>query len=241
PPSRSRAAASTARTSLTPALVADSSSKAELVAWATIWARVVLPLPAGPHRITERSSSASIRERRALRWPSTWAWPTNSSRVRGRIRAASGAPACSASSAPAENRSVGPSLARPGCSLQPGLDGGAIVPNSPVPSPGRDGGPVGPTGLRPAWTAARPGRGSRGKARGSAPRCRALVNVCTCSQKAGGVRPDRFRYPVAQVPAAIVRPVPYVEVLAQTKSQVTYNVGRCRSPYPTPDRRLPAR
>src|SRR6266498_1975354 len=59
--------------------------------------------------------------------------------------------------------------------------------------------------------------------------------------KAGGVRPDRFRYPVAQVPTTIESPVPYVEVLAQTKSQVTYNVGRCRSPYSTPDRRLPAR
>jgi hypothetical protein len=59
--------------------------------------------------------------------------------------------------------------------------------------------------------------------------CRVPVNVCTCSLKAGGVRPGRFRYPVAQVPAAIVSPVPYVEVLAQTKSQITYNVGRCRA------------
>jgi hypothetical protein len=49
------------------------------------------------------------------------------------------------------------------------------------------------------------------------------------ARKAGGNRPGRFRYPVAQVPAAIVNPVPYVEVLAQTKSQVTYNVGRCRA------------
>jgi hypothetical protein len=105
-PSRSRAAASSARTSLTPALVAESSSKWDRVAWAMIWASEVLPVPAGPHRITERSSSASIRARRALPGPSTWPWPTNSSRVRGRILAASGASWSASRSARSENRSM---------------------------------------------------------------------------------------------------------------------------------------
>src|SRR4029453_8058300 len=94
-----------ARTSLTPALVADSSSKCDRVALAMMWASEVLPVPAGPHRITERSSSASIRARRALWGPSTWPWPTNSSSVRGRIRAARGASWSPSRSAPSENRS----------------------------------------------------------------------------------------------------------------------------------------
>src|SRR5919197_1722963 len=114
-PSRWRAAASTARTSLTPALVADSCSKWERVARATMCASEVLPVPAGPHRITERSSSASISARRALPAPSTWACPTNSSRVRGRIRAAKGAWLPASSPALASNRSmVGPSYCLPG-------------------------------------------------------------------------------------------------------------------------------
>jgi hypothetical protein len=105
-PRRWRAASSTARTSLTPALVADSSSNCERVARATICASEVLPVPAGPHRITERSSSASISARRALPGPSTCAWPTNSSRVRGRILAASGAVSAPISAALAEKRSM---------------------------------------------------------------------------------------------------------------------------------------
>ena len=109
-PSRSRAAASTARTSLTPALVADSSSKCDRVAWAMMWASDVFPVPAGPHRITDRSSSASISARSALCDPSTCPWPTNSSSVRGRIRAASGASWSASRSARSENRSMsGPS------------------------------------------------------------------------------------------------------------------------------------
>ena len=105
-PRRSRAAASTARTSLTPALVADSSSKCDRVAWAMMWASEVFPVPAGPHRITDRSSSASISARRALPGPSTCPCPTNSSRVRGRIRAASGASWSASRSARSENRSM---------------------------------------------------------------------------------------------------------------------------------------
>jgi hypothetical protein len=105
-PRRSRAAARTARTSLTPALVADSSSKCDRVALAMMWASEVFPVPAGPHRITDRSSSDSIRARRALPGPSTCPCPTNSSRVRGRIRAASGASWSASRSARSENRSM---------------------------------------------------------------------------------------------------------------------------------------
>jgi hypothetical protein len=76
------------------------------VAAAMMWASEVLPVPAGPHRITERSSSASIRARRALWGPSTWPWPTNSSSVRGRIRAARGASWSPSRSARSENRSM---------------------------------------------------------------------------------------------------------------------------------------
>ena len=43
----------TARTSLTPAVIAESSTKRLLVALETTYARVVLPVPGGPQRITE--------------------------------------------------------------------------------------------------------------------------------------------------------------------------------------------
>lgn len=43
----------TARTSFTPAVTADNSTKRRPVARETTWARVVLPVPGGPHRITE--------------------------------------------------------------------------------------------------------------------------------------------------------------------------------------------
>ena len=104
-PKRRRARSMAARASLTVAATAESSSKALAVAAATTRARVVLPVPGGPHRITEDSRSASISSRSGRPGPIRWSWPTISSRVRGRSRAASGARRLSRSAAAASNRS----------------------------------------------------------------------------------------------------------------------------------------
>ena len=53
PPVARRAPSMTARTSLTPAVIAESSTKRLLVALLTTYARVVLPVPGGPQRITD--------------------------------------------------------------------------------------------------------------------------------------------------------------------------------------------
>ena len=86
----------TARTSLTPALSADSWAKRRLFALATSSASVVLPVPGGPYRISDIGASPSTRRRSGEPGPSRCCWPTTSSRVRGRIRAASGAFAATA-------------------------------------------------------------------------------------------------------------------------------------------------
>lgn len=52
-PEERRAPSMTARTSLTPAVMADSSTKRFWVAWLTTYASVVLPMPGGPQRITD--------------------------------------------------------------------------------------------------------------------------------------------------------------------------------------------
>ena len=72
-PSRSRASASTRRTSGMPTDTAESSSKWDRVVWATIRASVVLPVPGGPKKIIEPIRSSAIALRSA--WPS----PTTSS------------------------------------------------------------------------------------------------------------------------------------------------------------------
>ena len=88
------------------AVTADSGTKAlAVVVPAMSWARVVLPVPGGPQRITEDRRSASIRARSGMPGPSRCSWPTTSSRRAGRIRAASGARRCRRSSAAAANRS----------------------------------------------------------------------------------------------------------------------------------------
>ena len=60
---RSSAAASTTRSSFTPESTALSPSKCALVWLRMTCARVVLPEPGGPHRISERSASPSINRR----------------------------------------------------------------------------------------------------------------------------------------------------------------------------------
>ena len=54
---------------------------------------MVLPEPGGPQRMIDVRSSAAIMRRSGEVGPTTFCWPTNSSRERGRIRAARGAPA----------------------------------------------------------------------------------------------------------------------------------------------------
>src|SRR4051812_11819074 len=107
-PSRSRARASTSRTSFTVAETADSSSNAAPVEAATIRASVVFPLPGGPYRIEEWTRSSSIARRNAEPSPSTCAWPTNSPSVAGRSRCASGATSLARRSAASEKRSLMP-------------------------------------------------------------------------------------------------------------------------------------
>ncbi len=113
PPAARRAPSMTARTSLTPAVIADSSTNRLSVALETTYARVVLPVPGGPHRITEEGPAGppepSPTSRRSGEPDfSRCCWPTTSSRVRGRIRTARGLAAGSfswRSSAAAVNRS----------------------------------------------------------------------------------------------------------------------------------------
>ena len=75
PPSRSRARASTARTSSTRAETAESSSNAADDASATIRAIVVLPTPGGPWRIIDGARPSSIARRSAVPGPRTLVCP----------------------------------------------------------------------------------------------------------------------------------------------------------------------
>ena len=72
-------------------MTADSCSNARDVVPATARASVVLPVPGGPHSSTDDRRSCSTRRRSGRPRPSSCGWPTTSSIVRGRSRAASGA------------------------------------------------------------------------------------------------------------------------------------------------------
>jgi hypothetical protein len=72
------------------AVQADSSSNAASACWAASRASVVLPAPGGPYRTMLCGWPASSDWRSAEPGPSRCSWPTNSSSVCGRIRAASG-------------------------------------------------------------------------------------------------------------------------------------------------------
>ncbi len=96
----SRARSMTARTSLTPAVTAESSTKARPLPAESSEASVVLPVPGGPHRMTEttgESACAVISVRKRDPGASARSCPTTSSRVRGRMRTARGADELSAS------------------------------------------------------------------------------------------------------------------------------------------------
>ena len=79
-----------ARMSLTPEVTADSSTKRRRVARLTTVASVVFPVPGGPHSSSAMGASSSTSRRSGLPSPSRCRCPTTSSRVRGRIRTASG-------------------------------------------------------------------------------------------------------------------------------------------------------
>ena len=91
--SRRVAVASTPRTSLTPALTADSCSKAASVSSATSRASVVLPVPGGPQRIIDTGRPRRTISPKAAPGSRRCGWPTTSSRDRGRIRAGNGSAA----------------------------------------------------------------------------------------------------------------------------------------------------
>src|SRR6516165_4453407 len=88
-----RAVSITARTSLTPADRADRASNRRPVVCEISAARVVLPLPGGPYRMTDATPAPSTRRRSGDPGANKWPCPTTSSSDAGRIRTASGAPA----------------------------------------------------------------------------------------------------------------------------------------------------
>ena len=71
--------------------MADTSTNSDSVRSAIIWASEVLPVPAGPNRMTELRESLSMAVRSQLPSPTAACCPTNSSRLRGRMRTARGA------------------------------------------------------------------------------------------------------------------------------------------------------
>ena len=85
----------TARTSFTPAVIAESSTNLRPGARAITCARVVLPVPGGPYKITEDGPAgpafSPANTRRGAPGVSRCSWPRTSSIVRGRIRTANGA------------------------------------------------------------------------------------------------------------------------------------------------------
>src|SRR5216683_2450956 len=84
------ATAMTSLISLMPARTALKETNSELVSRAMSRARVVFPQPGGPQKSMEPRLSFSICTRRDLPGPRSFSWPMNSSRVRGRMRSASG-------------------------------------------------------------------------------------------------------------------------------------------------------
>jgi len=84
------AVSSWARTSLTPAVTAESSTKRRLVCLETTAAMVVLPTPGGPHRKTDIAPLPCASRRSGEPGASRCSCPTISSRFCGRIRTASG-------------------------------------------------------------------------------------------------------------------------------------------------------
>ena len=71
--------------------MADTSTNVAFVVSATMCASDVLPVPAGPNRMTELRRSCSMALRSQLPRPTASSCPTSSSSERGRMRTARGA------------------------------------------------------------------------------------------------------------------------------------------------------
>jgi len=71
--------------------MADTSTNVAFVVSAMTCASEVLPVPAGPNRMTELNWSCSMALRSHEPGPTASSWPTTSSSVRGRMRTAKGA------------------------------------------------------------------------------------------------------------------------------------------------------
>src|SRR5262245_27847265 len=107
-PPRARSASASATTwriSLTPASTAEKGTKRAPATWAMRNASVVLPVPGGPQRIMEWRRPSSSARRSTVPGPIRCCCPTTSSRLRGRIRSASGAGGGLSEDAGAANRS----------------------------------------------------------------------------------------------------------------------------------------
>src|SRR5688500_11718435 len=87
------ATAMTSLISLMPASTALNATNRARVAFAINLASVVLPVPGGPHRMIERRRSCSIASRSGRPGARMSCWPTNSSKLAGRMRSARGVPA----------------------------------------------------------------------------------------------------------------------------------------------------
>ena len=73
-------------------LVTPAEPQSVGVTVAMMRASVVFPVPGGPQKISEGTRSAAMARRRNPPGPTTFSWPATSSRVRGRMRSASGEP-----------------------------------------------------------------------------------------------------------------------------------------------------
>ena len=102
-----------------------------------------LPGSGGPQKITDDNRSPSIRARNGRPGASRWRWPTTSSRLRGRSRAASGERPDKRSSAAAANRSsaiagtLSSATSRPRVHRNPEVRSQAAGPESRVPQGAR--------------------------------------------------------------------------------------------------------
>ena len=76
-----------------PEVTALNGTKWSSVSAAMIRARVVLPVPGGPQKISDGTRPEATAWRRKAPSPATRSCPTTSSSVRGRMRSASGVPA----------------------------------------------------------------------------------------------------------------------------------------------------
>ena len=94
-----------ARTSAVPELTAESCTSRAPVSAAMSRASVVLPQPGGPKKSMLKSCPPSTAARSTVPGPTMCSCPANSASVRGRMRAASGASACTWSSL-GEKRSI---------------------------------------------------------------------------------------------------------------------------------------